>query len=97
MANVDDLQKQYEAQLDAFIREQGGGASGSAGSGLASEKDANWALVRALVHRGVHLAAERQAGEFCAVATLLTEMVAHAHGLMHGGDPASGKHGTHVH
>lgn len=96
MANVDDLQKQYEAQLDGFIREHGGGGGGAA-SGSATQKEANWALVRALIHRGVHLAAERQAGEFCAVATLLTEMVGHAHGLMHGGDPASGKHGTHVH
>jgi hypothetical protein len=86
MANVDDLQKQHEAKLDAFIREQGDNGA-----------ESNLALARALIHRGVHLAADRRAGEFCGLATFLCEMVSHAHGLMHGGDPASAKHGDNVH
>ena len=89
MANVDDLQKQHEAKLDAFIREQA--AEGGAGA------ESNLALARALIHRGVHLAVDRRAGEFCALATFLCEMVSHAHGLMHGADPASDKHGDNVH
>lgn len=86
MANVDDLQKQHEARLDAFIAE------------LAREgRDSDLALARALIHRGVHLAIDRRAGEFCALATYLAEMVGHAHGVMHGADPASGGHGDAVH
>ena len=86
MANVDDLQKQHEERLDAFIRDlvQGG-------------QESDLALARALIHRGVHLAIDRRAGEFCALATYLAEMVGHAHGLMHGADPGSGKHGDMVH
>ncbi|MEP6655385.1 MAG: hypothetical protein ABJA82_18610 [Myxococcales bacterium] len=91
MANVDDLQKQHEAKLDAFIKEQA--AQGGAGAGAES----NLALARALIHRGVHLAVDRRAGEFCGLATFLCEMVSHAHGLMHGADPASAKHGDNVH
>ncbi|MBC8133391.1 MAG: hypothetical protein H7X95_10460 [Deltaproteobacteria bacterium] len=86
MAKVDELQKQHEANLDAFLRDQPGGGP-----------DADWALVRALIHRGVHLAIERRAGEFCALTTFLSEMVGHAHGLMHGADPTSAKHDDSVH
>ena len=86
MAKLDDLQKQHEARLDAFIREQGGHG-----------QDSDLALVRALIHRGVHLAADRRAGEFCGLATFLAEMVGHAHGLLHGGDPASAAHDDKVH
>lgn len=86
MANVEDLQKQHEAKLDAFIREQ-----------AADGAESNLALARALIHRGVHLAVDRRAGEFCGLATFLCEMVGHAHGLMHGADPASTKHGDNVH
>ena len=64
-----------------------------AGSG----RDADLALARALIHRGVHLLAERRAGEFCGLATYLAEMVGHAHGLMHGSDPAAPAHGDVTH
>jgi hypothetical protein len=93
MANVDDLQKQHEAKLDAFIREQ----AAEMGVGVGVGAESNLALARALIHRGVHLAVDRRAGEFCALATFLCEMVNHAHGLMHGADPASAKHGDNVH
>lgn len=86
MANVEDLQKQHEAKLDAFIKEQ-----------AADGVESNLALARALIHRGVHLAVDRRAGEFCGLATFLCEMVGHAHGLMHGADPASTKHDDNVH
>jgi hypothetical protein len=86
MANLDELQKQHEARLDAFIQE------------LSREgRESDLALARALIHRGVHLAIDRRAGEFCAVATFLCDMVGHAHGLMHGADPGSGKHEDVVH
>jgi hypothetical protein len=81
MANVDELQKQHEAHLDAVVAER-------AGRG----KDSDLALARALIHRGVHLAADRKAAEFCALATFLAEMVGHAHGLLHGSDPAAATH-----
>lgn len=86
MANLDDLQKRHEARVDALIGEL-------AGHGQQSDL----ALVRALIHRGVHLAADRRAGEFCALATFLAEMVGHAHGLMHSNDPASTTHTDVVH
>jgi muconolactone delta-isomerase len=86
MANLDELQKQHEARLDAFIQE------------LSREgRESDLALARALIHRGVHLAIDRRAGEFCAVATFLCDMVGHAHGLMHGADPGSGNHDDVVH
>jgi hypothetical protein len=86
MAKLDDLQKQHEARIDGFIQE------------LARDgRDSDLALARALIHRGVHLAIDRHAGEFCALATFLSEMVGHAHGLMHGADPGSGKHDDLVH
>jgi hypothetical protein len=44
----------------------------------------DWALVRALVHKAVHLAAERRL-DYCAVSTLMAEMTQHAHQLMHAG------------
>lgn len=78
MATIDEMQKQHEAQLTSLLGEL-------AGRG----RDSDWALVRALIHRAVHLAAERKAGEFCAVATYLAEQVGHAHQLLHGGDKAT--------
>ncbi|HVR61261.1 MAG TPA: hypothetical protein VMU50_05145 [Polyangia bacterium] len=75
MAKVDDLQKDHEARLTALVGEM---------AGKGSESD--WALVRALIHRAVHVAAERKAAEFCALSTYLAEMIGHAHGLIHGGD-----------
>jgi hypothetical protein len=87
MANVDDLQKQHEARLTALVAEL---------SGRGSESD--WALVRALIHRAVHVAAERKAAEFCALSTFLAEMIGHAHALIHGGDqPGSTAHRDIVH
>ena len=86
MATVDDLQKQHEARIAGLISElQGKGG------------DSDWALVRALVHKAMHLCAERKAGEFCALATFLAEMVGHAHQVMHGGDKPVGAHSDIVH
>jgi hypothetical protein len=76
--SVDDLQKRHEAALKPAL-------AGLMGKG----QDSDWALVRALVHRAVHIAAECNAAEFCAVATLLSEMIGHGHELMHPGDKAA--------
>jgi hypothetical protein len=86
MANLDDLQKQMEARLAAAIADL-------AGDG----KESDLALARALIHRGVHVLAEGRAGEFCALATYVAEMLGHAHTLMHGSDPAAAAHGDAVH
>lgn len=85
MANVDDLQKEHEARLSALLGEL-------AGRGVESDL----ALVRALLHRAVHLTAERKAMEFCGLATFLGEMISHAHQLMHAGDKP-GSHQDFVH
>lgn len=82
----EDLQKEHEAALATVL-------AGLSGKG----QDADWALVRALVHRAVHLAAERKAGEFCAVATLMAEMIGHAHDLMHPGGRSDAAHSRPVH
>jgi hypothetical protein len=81
MAKVDDLQKQHEAKLDEVLRAIGG-----------RSKESDWALVRALIHRAVHFNADRKAGEFCAMATLLAQQTGHAHELMHGGDKPTATH-----
>ena len=81
MATIDDLQKAHEQALAPTLAGLGGKGS-----------DSDWALVRALVHRAVHIAAERKAGEFCAVATLLSEMIGHAHELLHPGDSEGRAH-----
>jgi hypothetical protein len=86
MANVDELQKQHEAKLNALIGEL-------AGHGAESDL----ALVRALVHRGVHLAADGKSMQYCALATFLAEMIGHAHQLQHGGDQAAPAHQDFVH
>jgi hypothetical protein len=75
MANLDDLQKQHEARLDAILAELGGRGA-----------ESDLALARALVHKAVHLAAERRTVQFCALATYLGEMIGHAHQLLHGAD-----------
>ena len=54
--SVEDLQKKHEADLEAALK-------ALAGKG----EESDWALVRALVHRAVHIAAERKAAEFCGV------------------------------
>lgn len=79
--SLDDLQKQHEEALTAAV-------AALAGKG----KDSDFALARALVHKAVHLVADRKAGEFCAVATFLAEMIGHAHGLLHPGDSAAPSH-----
>lgn len=86
MANIDDLQKQLEERLAPAIATLTG-----------TSKESDLALARALIHRGVHLLAERRAGEFCGLATYLAEMVGHAHGLMHGADPSAPAHGDRPH
>ncbi len=86
MSTIDDFQKQHEARLTDFI----------AGlSGRSAESD--WALTRALVHKAVHLVAERGAGEFCAVATFLAEMIGHAHQIMHTTEKSESPHRDVVH
>jgi hypothetical protein len=86
MANVDELQKEHEARLSSLVTEL---------VGRGAESDL--ALVRALIHRGIHLAAERKAIEFCALATFLAEMIGHGHQLLHGGDKSAPAHRDVVH
>lgn len=81
----EDFQKAHEAEITRL-----------ANSLLGHGAESDWALVRALVHRAVHLAAERGLGEFCAVATLLAEMVGHAHDLHHPSTRPAPRH-TDVH
>jgi hypothetical protein len=85
MPTIDELQKTHEAALATTLA----GLQGRGG-------DSDWALARALVHKAVHLVAERKAAEFCAVATLFAEMITHAHGLLHPGDRAAPSHGAAV-
>jgi hypothetical protein len=56
-----------------------------------------WNIVRGLVHRAVHYAAEKKGAEFCALASYLGEMVGHAHKLMHGDNPRAPAHKDFVH
>lgn len=86
MANLDDLQKEHEARLNTLLAELAG-----------RSRESDLALVRALIHRAVHLTAERRAAEFCTLATFLAEMVGHAHAVMHGNDPTNPAHGDVVH
>jgi hypothetical protein len=86
MANLDELQKEHEARLSALVVER---------VGRGAESDL--ALVRALVHRAMHLAADTKAAEFCALATFLGEMIGHAHQLLHGGDQGAAAHRDAVH
>ena len=83
---IEELQKQHEAELTAAV-------AGLSGKG----RDSDFALARALVHKAIHLVADRKAGEFCAVATFLAEMIGHAHGLMHPGDRAADTHSAFTH
>ena len=86
MASNEELEDQHAAALDRFCAERVG-----------KGQESDWALVRALVHRAVHLTAERKAGEFCALATLLAEMINHAHHVLHPGDRNAPTHRTGVH
>jgi hypothetical protein len=74
----DELYKAHEKQLAEFVDRIGG------------TTESDWALVRALVHKAVHLTADRKAGEFCALATLLAEMIQHAHEVMHPSKQSAG-------
>jgi len=79
--SVDELQERHEGELTRALE-------ALAGKG----RESDWALVRALVHRAVHLAAERKPAEFCALASYLAEMIGHAHGLLHPADPQAAGH-----
>jgi hypothetical protein len=84
--SLDDLQKQHESALTTAV-------AALTGRG----KDSDFALARALIHKAIHLVADQKAGEFCAVATFLAEMVGHAHGLLHPGDKSAPDHGAFRH
>jgi hypothetical protein len=86
MASIDELQKEHEARVSAVVAER---------IGRGAESDL--ALVRALVHRAMHVAAETKAAQFCALATFLGEMIGHAHQLLHGGDQSAAAHRDVVH
>ena len=86
MAKVEELQKNHEAKLEELLRTLGG-----------RSRESDWALVRALIHKAVHFNADRKAGEFCAVATFLAEMIGHAHGLLHPGDRSAASHSAFTH
>jgi hypothetical protein len=78
-----EMQQQHEAALAQVTLTQSGRG-----------RDSDWALIRALVHRAVHVAAAEQF-EFCAVATLLAEMTTHAHEVFHPAGRAGGHAETH--
>jgi hypothetical protein len=86
MATMEELQKEHERRLSVLVAEL---------AGRGGESDL--ALVRALVHRAVHLVAERKVVEFCGVATFLAEMIGHAHQLLHGADVSAPAHRDVVH
>jgi hypothetical protein len=86
MANTNDLQKAHEAKLDELLRAIGG-----------KNRESDWALVRALIHKAVHFNADRKAGEFCAIATFLAEQTGHAHSLLHTADKPAGAHDDFMH
>lgn len=86
MATVAELQKKHEAKLNELLSEL-------AGRG----RESDWALVRALIHKAIHLNADNKAGEFCAIATYLAEQTGHAHELLHGRDKTAAAHGDFLH
>jgi hypothetical protein len=53
------------------------------------QQNLRWSIVRALIHRAIHYAAEKPGVEFCALVTFLAEMIGHAHKLQHGDNPAA--------
>ncbi len=61
------------------------------------DQNPRWAVTRALIHRAVHYATERPGVDFCALATYLGEMIAHAHKLAHGDNPKAPAHKDFVH
>ncbi len=86
MAKIEELQKEHEARLSALASELSGRG-----------RDSDLALVRAMIHRAVHLAADTKAGEFCALSTFLAEMISHAHQLLHDRNPTANVHQDIVH
>ena len=56
-----------------------------------------WMITRALIHRAVHYATEKPGVDFCALATYLADMIAHAHKLAHGDNPRAPAHKDFVH
>jgi hypothetical protein len=87
MAKLDELQKEHEERLSTLLAERRGHGT-----------ESDLALVRALVHRAMHLAAETKAAEFCALATYLGEMIGHVHQLLHGsGEQSAAAHRDAVH
>jgi hypothetical protein len=61
------------------------------------EPHLRWNIVRGLIHRAVHMAAEGRGVEFCQLASYLGEMVGHGHKLMHGDNPSAQAHKDFVH
>jgi len=86
MPTLDELQQGHEARLTTLLSELRGRGT-----------DSDWALVRALVHRAVHVAAEQRGIAFCGLATFLAEMIGHAHGLQHPGDAQAAGHQDDLH
>ena len=86
MATIDEMQKQHEAKLDELLRAIGG-----------RNRESDWALVRALIHKAVHFNTDRKAGEFCAIATLLAEQTGHAHNLLHTAAKPAAAHDDFMH
>ena len=86
MAAIDDVERrvnQFIGQLQGDFAHLG--------------EELPWMVVRALIHRAVHLGAEGETVDFCALATYLSEMIGHAHKLAHGEDPQSNSHRDVVH
>ena len=81
MSRADELEKRLNQTLQTLTTEF---------ADLGEELRAT--LVRSLVHRAVHLAAEGPGVEFCTVVTYLAEMIGHAHKLQHGDNPKGAKH-----
>jgi len=86
MAAIDDVERRVD-QLIGQLRKEFAHVG----------EDVTWTVVRALIHRAVHLGAEGEVVDFCALATYLSEMIGHAHKLAHGEDPQSNTHRDMVH
>ncbi|MEW5849083.1 MAG: hypothetical protein AB2A00_09720 [Myxococcota bacterium] len=85
MATRDEMEKRIQALEQQLMREFG------------AEPGVRWDLARAFIHRAVHVATQKPAVDFCAVATYLAEMVQHAHKLAHGENPQSPAHREDAH
>jgi hypothetical protein len=85
MAKLDEVEEQL-TQAIARLTDQ-----------FSDEPGHRWAITRALIHRAVHFAVEKPGVEFCALATYLGEMIAHAHKLAHGDNPKAPTHKDLVH